>query len=101
MVPATNKFAVDNGWQDVPFTYEEFICFLGLLYMEVVRLPEQRMYWKTSSNGLFPALDFGKIMRLTRFERFLNVWQLSDSDDTDQQVLDFIDLVNNKLKTAM
>ena len=42
MLPATNKFAKKSGWQHKPFTYEEFIHFLGLLYMmEVVRLPER------------------------------------------------------------
>ena len=67
----------------------------------VVRLPERRMYWRTKPDGLFPALDFGKIMDLRRFEDFLNVWQLSDSDEMDQQVLNFIEAVNANLKRAM
>ena len=69
--------------------------------MGVVRLPERRMYWRTKPDGLFPALDFGKIMDLRRFEDFLNVWQLSDSDEMDQQVIDFIEAVNANLKRAM
>ena len=74
MLPATNTFARESGWQHKPFTYEEFIHFLGLLYMmEVVRLPERLMYWSTKPGGLFPALDFGKIMDLCCFKDFLNV----------------------------
>ena len=59
------------------------------------------MYWRTKPDGLFPALDFGKIMDLRHFEDFLNVWQLSDSDEMDQQVLNFIEAVNANLKRAM
>ena len=40
-------------------------------------------------------------MDLHRFGDFLNVWQLSDSDEMDQQVLDFIEAVNASLKRAM
>ena len=102
MLPATNNFMKEIGWENKPFTYEEFVHFLGLLYMmEVVHLPECRMYWRTEPEGLFPALDFGKVMNLHRFEDFLNVWQLSESNEMDQQVLDFIDTVNANLKRAM
>ena len=59
------------------------------------------MYWGTKPDGLFPALDFRKIMDLCRFEDFLLVWQLSDSDEMDQQVLNFIEAVNANLKRAM
>ena len=42
MLPATNMFTKEGGWQHKPFTYEEFIHSLGLLYMmEVVHLPER------------------------------------------------------------
>ena len=59
------------------------------------------MYWRTKPDGLLPALDFGKIMDLRHFEDFLNIWQLSDSDEMDQQVLNFIEAVNANLKRAM
>ena len=59
------------------------------------------MYWRTKPDSLFPALDFRKIINLRHFEDFLNVWQLSDSDEMDQQVLDFIEAVNAKLKRAI
>ena len=46
MLPATNKYAEDNGWDHTPYTFEEFIHILGFMYlMEVVRLPERRLYW--------------------------------------------------------
>ena len=45
MLPAANTFAIEGGWQHKPFTYEEFIHFLGLLYMmKGVHLPERQMY---------------------------------------------------------
>ena len=50
---------------------------------------------------MFLALDFGKIMDLRHFEDFLNVLQLSNSDEMDQQVLNFIEAVNTNLKRAM
>ena len=40
-------------------------------------------------------------MPIRCFEEFLNVWQLSDSDDIDQQVLNLIDVMNVNLKGAM
>ena len=40
-------------------------------------------------------------MGLRCFEDFLNIWQLSDSDEMDQQVLGFIEAVNANLKRAM
>ena len=51
MLPITSKFAKENGHKKL-FTYEEFIHVLGILYiMEVVELPECRMYWKTETEG--------------------------------------------------
>ena len=100
MLPVTNKWAKENGIQ--PFTYEEFFRVLGIFYMmEVVELPERRMYWMTEGEGFFPGLGFGRAMPVHRFEEFLNLWQFSSSDDMNQQVLDFIDAVNNHLKTVM
>ena len=102
MLPSTNKFAKDNGWEHEPFSFDEFINVQGILYMmEVVRLPERRMYWNTQPTGLFPGLNFGRIMSLHRFELFLNVWQLSEDEDMDQQVLNFIFAVNSHLKETM
>jgi hypothetical protein len=93
MLPATNKFAKDNGWEHQPYSYDDFVNFLGLLYMmEVIRLPERRMYLNTEPTGLF----FGRIMSIHRFERFLNVCQLSENEDTVNE-----DAVNSNLKKVM
>ena len=54
MLPATNDYAKANGWDENPFTFDDFINFLGLMYMmEVVRLPERRMYWSTEPDVIF------------------------------------------------
>ena len=58
MLPATNKFAKENGHRKL-FTYEEFIHVLGILYiMKVVELLEHRMYWQTKTEQFFPGLCF-------------------------------------------
>ena len=69
--------------------------------MEVVRLPERRMYWHTEPEGMFPACNFGRVISIHRFEQILNVLQLSENEDMDQQVLDFIDAVNRNLKASI
>ena len=69
--------------------------------MEVIRLPERRLYWSTESNGLFPAFNFERYVTINRFEEFLNFWQLSDDNDNDEQVLAFIDAVNAHLKETL
>ena len=69
MLPATNDYANANGWDEKPYTFDDFINFLGLMYMmEVVRLPERRMYWSTEPDGIFPGLNFGRIMSIHRLE---------------------------------
>ena len=101
MLPATNQFAKENG-HDREYKYEDLVHILGILYMmEVIRLPERRMYWHTEPEGMFPAFNFGRVMSIHKFEEFLNVWQLSEAEDMDQQVLDFIEAVNENLKKAM
>ena len=101
MLPATNHFAQDNG-HTKPFSFQEFINAQGILYMmESVRLSDRRSYWRIVPDGYFPGLNFGKAMSCNRFEEFLNVWQLSAAEDMDQQVLDFLDAVNDHLKKAM
>ena len=100
MIPATTKFCKDNGFE--PYTFDEVINIHGIfLLMEIIRLPERRMYWSTEAVGMIPAFNFGKVISLHRFETFLNVWQLSENEDMDQQVLDFIDAINKHLKKAM
>lgn len=102
VLPATNKLAKQQDSDYVDFSYDEFINIIGLIYMmEVIQLPERRLYWSEDSDGLFPAFNFGRIMPLHRFEEFLNFWQLSEEDDVNQQLLSFIDVVNETLKEAI
>lgn len=82
-----------------PFTFNEFIRMLGILYaMEVARLPKRRLYWSTVEDGLLPAFNFGRFVTLDRFEEFLNYLQLSDDVNSNQQVLKSIEVVNDRLK---
>ena len=100
MLPATNTKAMEHG-HDI-FTFEELMRVLGCLYMmEVVRLPERRMYWRTDDAGFFPGLNFGRSIPLHRFETFLNLWEFSHAKESDKQVLEFIDHVNEHLKGVM
>ena len=56
MLPATNEICIENEIN--PFTYDEFIRLLGILYMmEVLQLPELRMYWLTEAEEFFPGLS--------------------------------------------
>ena len=59
------------------------------------------MYWHTEPEGIFPAFNFGRVVSVHKFEEFLKVWELSEAEDMDQQVLDFIEAVNENLKKAM
>ena len=102
MLPETNRIAKEQDPDFKEFTYDEFINILGLFYfMEVVRLPERRMYWSSTPNELFPGFNFSRVISINRFEEFLNFWQLGNGDDVDQHVLDFINAVNDRLKETI
>ena len=95
-----NKLAKDSDADYVKFTFDEFIHIPGILFiMEVVQLPERRMYWYETSDRLVPAFNFGKVISLHRFEEFLNYVRFAEEeDDINQQVLKFIEAVNAHLK---
>ena len=83
-------------------TFEEFLCFLGIWYsMEVQRLPERRMYWDLSNQGIFKSLDYAKLMSRYRFEEILLNLKFSAADDKDDQIIDFLDAVNHQSQEAM
>ena len=68
MLPAVNKIMEENGYSLIDFT--ELIYFLVLLYsMKIYKLPERRMYWDSSSTGIFIALDYGRFMSWNRLRR--------------------------------
>ena len=98
MVPATNTFARQRckGWVDV--TEVEMIKMLGMFKaMEVYKLPERRMYWMSMDNSIFPSMNFVNIMSRSRFEDIFKYLRYSDNDDENGQIIDFLNVVNEKL----
>ena len=70
--------------------------------MEVYEIHSpQRLYWSPEVNNLFPALDFGKVMTCRRFETILKYLQLSNSDNKNQQILDFVAAINETFQNAI
>ena len=101
MLPALNEnaYSHDSTWKSV--SYDELIKFLGLmLSMEVYVLPERHMYWFEKSFGVFPGLNFGKHMAKSRFEDIMRYLQLSSNPDPDDQIIDFVEAVNNRLQES-
>ena len=102
LIPATNDYGINNDVDFNDVSFQEFIRFLGILYsMEVYHLPERRMYWNTQPDGIFPAMNYGKIMGRNRFEEILQVIKLSHDEDQNVQLQDFINAVNENFKVAM
>ena len=69
--------------------------------MEVVKLPLRHMYWEDIQLLVLPNFDFGKHMTHKHFETILSCLQMSSNLNQDDQVLDFINAVNNVLKSAI
>ena len=46
-------------------------------------------------------MDFGKVLTYRRFETILKYLQLSNSDDEDQQILDFLAVINETFQNAI
>ena len=94
LIPNTNKYGKkqDPRWTDVDF--DEVLHVLGLLIaMEVYKIHgPQRFYWSSqvNINNLLPPMDFGNALTNQKFETILKYLQLSDLDDEDQQILDFL-----------
>ena len=102
IITASNNLGLSYDKAFKIIEYEEFLIFLGLVYsMEVFKLPERRMYWRDNESDLFPNMDFGKHMSRERFEEILSFLQFSHSDNKDQQILDFLEAVNENLKSAV
>ena len=102
-LPATNCSAKEKyGDAFKEITLDEFLHLLGLIYsMEVQKLPERRMYWSTTDDGIFKGMNYGAVMSRDRFESILINLKLSKSENKDQQILDFIDAINSTFQNAM
>ena len=101
IIPATNATARASisEWEEV--NIEQMLQVFGMLLgMGMFRLPERHMYWHEERNGIFPAMEYGKIMSRKRFEDIIKWLQLSSSPDADQQILDYIAAVNTNTKKA-
>ena len=103
VLPATNSFGRKNiqPWNDLEL--DESLHIIGIfLSMEVYEIHDsRRMYWNQESDGIFPAMNFGKIISRQRFESVVANLQLSWEEDPDQQVLDFLDAVNAQFKSSL
>ena len=74
IIPATNQ-AGSRRQSFKDLSLEELMKFLSLMYaMEIVKMPNRRMYWDTSlsDSSLFPNMNFSKYIPRQRFEEILS-----------------------------
>ena len=50
---------------------------------------------------LFPSMKFGEVMSIKRFENILKYLQLSENENEEQQVLEFVAAVNDRFQKAL
>ena len=82
--------------------HNEFLHFSGiLLSMEVVDIHGPRYLYWANENGMFPNMNYGKIMSRNRFEDIMKYLQLSHNKDSDQQITDFLHAVNTRFRNAI
>ena len=104
VIPETNTFGRSkhgNNFKEI--TFDELMTFLSLTYlMEVVKLPDRRMHWMDYIDSpIIPTMKFNKLMSRHRFETFLSCLQFSSSNNKTDQVLDFLESVNQNLINAL
>ena len=74
VIPVTNQ-AGSRRQNFKDLSLEELMKFLDLMFaMEIVKMPNQCMYWDTSlsDSSLFPNMNFSKYMPRQRFEEILS-----------------------------
>ena len=68
--------------------------------MEVVDIHgPTHLYW-ANENGMFPNMNYGKIMSRNQFEDIIKYLQLSHNKDSDQQITDFLHAVNTRFRNG-
>ena len=102
VIPATNTYAAKSKaltWKNLD--HLEFLHFLGiLLSMEVVDIHGPRhLYW-ANENGLFPSMNYGKVMGHNQFEDIMRYLQFLNDSDPDQQIIEFLHAVNARFRNA-
>ena len=75
---------------------DEILHFLGLLLaMQLYKIHRpHHLYWSNNDNDLLPGMNFGKIIAWCRFEEILHCLQVSNAENEDQQIFDFVTEVN-------
>lgn len=103
VIPTTNQYVKqqDPWWIDVDF--DDFLHVLGhLLTIEIyeIHVPP-RQYWFAEMNDIFPSINFNKVLSYKRFEKIMLYLRLSNADDEDQQVLDFLTNINQNFQNCV
>lgn len=103
VIPTTNQYAKqqDPWWIDVDFN--DFLHVLGHLFtMEIYEIHgPPRQYWFAEMNDLFPSINFNKVLSYKRFEKIMLYLRLSNADNEDQQVLDFLTNINQNFQNCV
>ena len=61
----------------------------------------RRLHWSNSEHTLFSSMKFGEAMSIKRFENILKYLQLSEKENEEQQVLEFVPAVNDQFQKAL
>ena len=103
IIPITNHYAKKKDPKWIDLDEDEFLHVLGLLLpMEIYDTHSiQHLYWSESEHTLFPSMKFGEIMSIKRFENILKYLQLSENEDEEQQILEFVATVNYRFQKAL
>ena len=99
LISASNNFASIKNKSFSNISYSKLIIGFSLIYVgEVYKLPERRLYWNSEEYGIFPVLNFGKVIGRKRFEDILKYLELPHASDSNEQRLEFLHALNNSLK---
>lgn len=99
LISASNNFASIKDKSFSNISYSKLIIGFSLIYVvEVYKLLERRLYWNSEEYGIFPVMNFGKVIGRNRFEDILKYLELSHASDPNEQRLEFLHSLNNSLK---
>ena len=103
IIPVTNHYAKKNNPKWIDLDIDESLHVLGLLLaMEIFYIHGPRhLYWLNSEHTLFTFMKFGEVMSIKRFENILKHLQLSEDENEEQQVLEFVAAVNDQFQKAL
>ena len=95
--------AKKNNFKWIDLDIHEFLHVLWLLLAtEIYDIHDpQCLYWSNMEHFLFPSMKFGEVMSIKRFENILKYLQLSENENEEQQVLEFVAAVNDWFQKAL